>query len=230
MLICNDYPPLPFPVFCSRRLIHGGEVTMLPQSSLDLCSLAIITPPFHSQRCYPTTDIGTLFLSYSTCAVPLTSLCNSRYDTARRGRGESHGRIDWLPNGHGWTGPSPPVMPVRAQSNCAKFTAHSPSYDMRDAPLPSSAFSMPLRISDQFPSAHKCSLTPSLELAGSDCNVHETSPSPSRVNKTSGRCPTRHDGVPEVASLHPDPVVTTCRESRLSNSGNRISNGFSFAC
>ena len=174
--------------------------------------------------------MGTLFLGYSTCTVRLTLLCHSRYDPARRGRGESHGRTDWLPNGHSWAGPSPPVTPVRAQSHRTKFTAHLPSYDMRDNPLPSPAFSTPLRISDQPPSAHKYSLTSSLELAGSDCDVHETSPSPSRVKRTSGRRPTRHDGVPEVSSLHPDLVAITCKESRLSNSGNRISNGFSFAC
>jgi hypothetical protein len=163
---------------------------------------------------------------------PLISLCVSRDDSTRYRR-EPHGPADWPPNGHGWTGPSPPVTPVRARSNHAKVTAHSPFYYTRDAPLLSPILSTSPLKSDQLPSARNYSLTPSPELVGSSQNVQEAALpllSPNGVRKTPGRRSTRRDGVPEGTSLHPDLAAVGCNESRLSNSGNIISNSFSFTC
>ena len=203
MLICDDHPLLRFSrnVLCSPRQTHGGKIGKLPQSLLNLCSLMILTPSLHSQRCYPTAGTGMLFRGYPTRAVSLTLSSNSR-DHRTCCRGEPRGQPDWPPNGHVRTGPSPPVTPVRTQPDRPKVTAHLPLYNMRDAPLSSSATSTPSLISDQPPPARPRSLTPGLELAGPNCDTRETarrSPLPSIVHRTPGRCPTHHDGVSQVS-------------------------------
>ena len=131
-------------------------------------------------------------------------------------------------------GLTPPVTPVRAQSNRAMVTAaYSPSYNTCGAPLLSPVTSASCLISDQAPSAYTYLPTPSLELGGSNHNGRQTLPplpSPNAALRFSGHHPPRRDGLPEDTRLHPDLVTVSCNESWLSNSGNRISNCFSFAC
>lgn len=127
---------------------------------------------------------------------------------------------------------APLLSPARAQSSRRMVHTHPHLCGVRDTPLPSPALSASSLISDQPPSACDHLLTSGLELAGSNYSVQETSPgflSPS-AHRISGRCPTYYDGMPSGTSLHPDLVTISCNESRLSNSGNIISNGFRFTC
>lgn len=140
---------------------------------------------------------------------------------------ESHRRADRPLNARSWTGPTPPVTPVRVQSNPPKITTRAPLYKMRDSPPLSPASYLSSQTSDQPPPAHDSSPTRSLELAGFNHDAQPLRP-PRGSGRTSSLCHTHRDGVSEVADLHPRLAVIRCNESRLSHSGNEISKSFSF--
>ena len=100
-------------------------------------------------------------------------------------------------------------------------------YSMRNTPLLSSAIYVTSQTSDQPPPTHDSSPTQSLELVGFNCDAQPPR-KPRGPPRTSTLCHTHCEGVSEVASLHPNLAIVRCDESRLSNSGNGISNTFSF--
>jgi hypothetical protein len=199
----------------------------LPQSPSGLSELTVLVPFLRLGRCDSIADVGKLFWSLSACAASPTWPCGFR-DSTTHHASESQEQTNRSPNVPNWIRPTPPTTPVRAHSYHPKVITRTHSHGVHDTPPPSPAISVPSQISDQPLSTHNFSSTSSPELAGSGRRARMTaqpSLSPSEAHRTSGRIPTRRGGVPGVADLHPNLALVSRNESRLSHSGNKISNG-----